>query len=136
MKRIVTRIGILVAGVGLLIGAAEAIAADRAASPASTPVRAPSAARGRQLFMSVGCVHCHGSQGQGSSAGTRLAPEPLPAPAIAQFIRTTSTTMPAYSEKVLGDADVADIAAFLATVPPVKPIDRIPALRALTPPGG
>jgi mono/diheme cytochrome c family protein len=81
--------------------------------------------------MTVGCVHCHGSAGQGSNSGTRLAPEPLPAEAIAAFIRATNTQMPAYSAQVLGDADVADIAAFLRTVPAAKPADAIPALRAL-----
>lgn len=122
-----------------LPGMREAAAADRAerserAAAGQSP--APSAARGRQLYLSVGCVHCHGTQGQGSTAGARLAPEPLPAAALAQFIRATNTTMPAYSEKVLGDADVADIAAFLASLPPPKPVERIPALRDLEGPGG
>jgi mono/diheme cytochrome c family protein len=119
----------IVAGAGLA-GSPPVAAAERvAASPA------PSAARGRQLYLAVGCVHCHGSQGQGSTAGTRLAPEPLPAAAIAQFIRATNTTMPAYSARVLGDAAVADIAAFLATIPAAKPVASIPALRDLRAPG-
>ena len=99
-----------------------------AAEPAS---RAPSAERGRQLFMSVGCRHCHGTDGQGSGAGAKLAPDPLPAEALAAFIRATNTQMPAYSAQVLGDADVADIAAYLRTVKPAKAADSIPALRAL-----
>ncbi len=99
-----------------------------AAEPAS---RAPSAARGKQLYVTVGCVHCHGSAGQGSNAGTRLAPDPLPAAGIAAFIRATNTTMPPYSAEVLSDADVADIAAYLRTIPPAKSPDDIPALRAV-----
>ena len=100
----------------------------QAADPAA---RAPSAERGRQLFMSVGCRHCHGTDGQGSGAGAKLAPDPLPAEALAAFIRATNTQMPAYSAQVLGDADVADIAAYLRTVKPAKAADSIPALRAL-----
>jgi mono/diheme cytochrome c family protein len=100
----------------------------QAAEPAA---RAPSAERGRQLFMSVGCRHCHGTDGQGSGAGAKLAPDPLPAEALAAFIRATNTQMPAYSAQVLGDADVADIAAYLRTVKPAKAADSIPALRAL-----
>lgn len=96
--------------------------------------RKSSATRGKQLYTTVGCVHCHGSAGQGSAAGSRLAPDPMPAEAIAQFIRATNTTMPAYSAKVLSDADVADIAAFLATIPPARPADEIPALRSLAAP--
>ena len=126
MRYLVTNLmAMLVGGAGLL-GAAPLLAAERAA---------PSAVRGWQLYTSVGCVHCHGSQGQGSTAGARLAPEPLPAAAIAQFIRATNTTMPTYSAQVLSDADVADIAAFLATVPAAKPVARIPALRDLQAPG-
>jgi mono/diheme cytochrome c family protein len=126
MRYLVTNLmAMLVGGAGLL-GPAPLMAAERAA---------PSAVRGWQLYTSVGCVHCHGSQGQGSTAGARLAPEPLPAAAIAQFIRATNTTMPAYSAQVLSDADVADIAAFLATVPAAKPVARIPALRDLQAPG-
>ena len=126
MRYLVTNLmAMLVGGAGLL-GAAPLLAAERAA---------PSAVRGWQLYTSVGCVHCHGSHGQGSTAGARLAPEPLPAAAIAQFIRATNTTMPAYSAQVLSDADVADIAAFLATVPAAKPVARIPALRDLQAPG-
>jgi mono/diheme cytochrome c family protein len=105
-------------------GGAVAVAAEPAA-------RQPSAVRGRQLYVTVGCVHCHGTEGQGSTAGAKLAPDPLPAEAIAAFIRTPNTQMPAYSAQVLGDAEVADIAAFLRSLAPPKPADAIPALRAL-----
>jgi mono/diheme cytochrome c family protein len=130
MKTLVTGLLSVVVLLGTLGASNAAVAADSAAA-----APAPSAARGRQLFMTVGCVHCHGTQGQGSTAGARLAPEPLPAAAIAQFIRATNTAMPAYSAKVLSDTDVADIAAFLATVPPAKPVASIPALRELRAPG-
>lgn len=130
MKLLITSLSSLVVALGGLAATNAVVAADRVAAPA-----APSASRGRQLFLSVGCVHCHGTHGQGSNAGTRLAPGPLPAAALAQFIRLTSTTMPAYSAEVLSDADVADIAAFLATIPPARPVASIPALRDLQPPG-
>jgi mono/diheme cytochrome c family protein len=134
MKTIVTPFTAALAVAAALLGALDVAAADRAPRSdrgAAGQSPTPSVARGRQLYMSVGCVHCHGTEGQGSTAGARLAPEPLPAAALAQFIRTTNTTMPAYSEKVLGDADVADIAAFLASLPAPKPVERIPALRDL-----
>lgn len=130
MKSLVTGVLSGIVALGGLFGPGVVTGADRAIAAAG-----PSAARGRQLYLSVGCVHCHGSQGQGSNAGARLAPESLPAEAIAQFIRATNTTMPAYSARVLGDADVADIAAFLATIPPAKPVAGLPALRDLSPPG-
>ena len=126
---LVAVIVVVAAAAPRVASAAEARA--RAGADGGTATRAPSAARGRQLFMTVGCVHCHGSAGQGSNSGTRLAPDPLPAEAIATFIRAPNTQMPAYSAAVLSDADVADIAAFLRTVPAAKPADEIPALRAL-----
>lgn len=111
-----------------------ALLAASATSPAVAAEPVPSAVRGRQLYFAVGCVHCHGSEGQGSTAGARIAPDPLPPAALAAFVRATSTGMPAYGAEVLSDADVADIAAYLRSVPPVKPADAIPALRALKPP--
>ena len=93
---------------------------------------APSAERGKSLYMTAGCKHCHGTVGQGSAAGRQLAPKPLPAAAIAQFIRANGTNMPAYSAALLDDAAVADIAAYLASIPPSPLADSIPALRSLT----
>ncbi len=131
-SRLVVALAVVFSVCTTLAGAADG-ASDPAGNPgapaASSPV--PSAARGRQLFLSVGCVHCHGTQGQGTTAGTRIAPDPLPAEGIAAFIRSTNSQMPVYSAKVLGDGDVADIAAFLRTIPPAKSPDRIPALRGL-----
>lgn len=104
----------------------------------AAPAQEPSAKRGREIYMKTGCYTCHGTVGQGTSAGLKLAPDPLPAEAIANFIRNTDTTapsyaaMPTYSAEVLSDAEVADIAAYLATVPPSKDPDTIPALKGLT----
>jgi mono/diheme cytochrome c family protein len=110
----------------LLLLAAGLAANAGAAEPA------PSAERGKKLYLTAGCKHCHGTVGQGSAAGRRLAPKPLPAAAITQFIRANGTNMPAYSETLLSDAAVADIAAYLSSIPPSAPADGIPALRDLT----
>ena len=91
----------------------------------------PSAARGKQTYMRVGCYGCHGTQGQGSGSGTKLAPDPLPAEAIAQFIRAQQVFMPSYSEKILSDAEVADIAAYLRSIKPSPTPDSISILKAL-----
>lgn len=78
---------------------------------------AQDAERGHELFLSVGCYQCHGTVGQGSGAGARLAPDPLPYEAIRDYIRAPAQVMPPYEENVLSDSDVADIHAYLATVP-------------------
>jgi ubiquinol-cytochrome c reductase cytochrome c subunit len=44
-------------------------------------------------------------------------------------VRTTSRAMPPYREKILSDADLADIHAYLQSIPaPAKP-ETIPLLR-------
>jgi mono/diheme cytochrome c family protein len=100
---------------------------------ASAAEGAPSASRGRTLFLNSGCKHCHGTQGQGTNSGKRLAPNPLPVEAMAQLIRAPGTRMPAYSPNVLSDADIADIAAYLATMLPAKSPDAIAILKDLKP---
>jgi len=89
-----------------------------------------SVARGRQTYTRVGCYQCHGYEAQGG-AGPRLAPGPMPLEAISAFVRGTTGEMPAYGEKVLSDMDLADIYAFLTSVPRPKSPDTIPALRGL-----
>ncbi len=71
--------------------------------------------------MQKGCWQCHGTQGQGAVTGPRLAPEPKPFEALARFVRSSNRNMPPYREAVLSDADLADIYAYLQSVP--KPID-------------
>jgi len=73
-------------------------------------------ARGHRLFLADGCSQCHGTVGQGGP-GLRLAPWPLPAAAIAAYIRDPTGEMPPYASKVVNDADVRDIHAYLASIP-------------------
>ena len=85
------------------------------------------AARGRQLFMADGCYECHGTVGQGG-VGLRLAPSPLPAAVIAAYIHNPGGEMPPYTTKVVSNADVSDIHAYLASVPTPPKVADIPAL--------
>jgi mono/diheme cytochrome c family protein len=89
---------------------------------------AASPEHGKAVFMKMGCWQCHGTVGQGG-AGPRIAPDPLPYDTLAAFVRTTSRAMPPYREKILSDADLADIHAYLQSIPaPAKP-ETIPLLR-------
>jgi mono/diheme cytochrome c family protein len=89
------------------------------------------AVRGEQTYMRVGCYQCHGSDGYGNEAGPALTPDTLPAVAIAAFIRTSPGRMPVYPEEVLSDAEIADIVAYLKSVPPPPSADSIEILREL-----
>ena len=104
----------LVISLFILVSSGSAYAAD--------------ATRGQHLFMADGCFECHGTVGQGTVAGPRLAPDPLPADAIAQYIHKPAGMMPPYVEKVLGDQDIGDIQAYLASIPQPKKLSDIPLL--------
>ncbi len=91
----------------------------------------PSAERGEDTYMRVGCYQCHGTDGKGSDAGTALTPDPLPPEALANFIRYSPGRMPVYPEEVLSDAEIEDIVAWLETVPPPPEPDSIAILRSL-----
>jgi ubiquinol-cytochrome c reductase cytochrome c subunit len=84
---------------------------------------APSAERGYEIYMRVGCFMCHGTVGQGPVAGARLAPNPLPLEAMRAYIRAPAQVMPPYRENVLSDGDVADIHAYLESIPPAPNLE-------------
>jgi ubiquinol-cytochrome c reductase cytochrome c subunit len=95
----------------------------------STPPAAPqpaapagNATSGRKLFVSAGCYQCHGYEAQGSTAtGPRLGPRPLPFAALSRYVRKPSGQMPPYTTKVVSDTELADIYAFLQSLPPPPP---------------
>lgn len=97
-----------------------------------SPALAASAENGKAAFIQHGCWQCHGTTGQGSimtSGGKRLAPNPLPWEAFAGFVRSTNRAMPPYSEKILSDGDLADIYAYLQSVPKPQDVNAIPLLK-------
>ena len=85
------------------------------------------AENGKRLFMKNGCYECHGTMAQGGT-GPRLAPRPLPAAALTAYVRKPGQGMPPFSAKVMSDAEVADVRAFLATLPEPPPVKDIPLL--------
>jgi mono/diheme cytochrome c family protein len=84
------------------------------------------ATKGKATFLRVGCYECHGTAGQGGT-GPHIGPNPRPLESLVAFLRKP-TGMPAYSPKVLSDADIADIRAYLASVPAPPPVANIPLL--------
>ena len=84
---------------------------------------------GKRVFLKQGCFRCHGTEGQGggSTAGPRLAPDPLPADVLINYVRKPSGQMPPYRNQ-LTDDDLRDIQAYLASIPPPPPVKDIPLL--------
>jgi ubiquinol-cytochrome c reductase cytochrome c subunit len=91
-----------------------------------TLLSAADADNGKKLYATVGCYECHGRVGQGGGAGPKLAPRPIPLQALVAYVRHPSGAMPPYTSKLVTDAQLADIHAFLATIPP--PAKDIPLL--------
>ena len=103
-------------------------------SSAQTPPRpttsapAGSAEAGKKLFVADGCYQCHGYEAQGSSAtGPRLGPRPIAFTAFSRYVRQPTGQMPPYTAKVVSDADLANIYAFIQSRP--EPAKEIPLLK-------
>jgi mono/diheme cytochrome c family protein len=85
---------------------------------------------GKRVFLRAGCYQCHGTVGQGGQAGARLAQTKLPLAAFTSYVRNPAPGgMPPYREKVLSDQDLADIYAYIQSVPPPLPLSSIPLLK-------
>jgi mono/diheme cytochrome c family protein len=89
---------------------------------------AASAERGRTEFLKHGCWQCHGERGQGGVTGFKLAPDPIPFETLQNFVRTTNRNMPPYSEQILSNDDLADIYAYLQSIPKSQDPKNIPLL--------
>jgi mono/diheme cytochrome c family protein len=107
-----------------LLGAQTAGSESKAGSAPSG-----NAQNGRKLFVSYGCYECHDREGQGGAGtGPRLAPKPLPFAALSAYVRHPAGQMPPYTAKVVSDKDLADIYAFLLSIPQPPPVKSIPLL--------
>ena len=103
------------------------------ASSAQSPQRPPTVPggnvdAGKKLYVSIGCYQCHGYEAQGSSAtGPRLGPRSIPFASFSRYVRQPTGQMPPYTAKVLADADLANIYAFVRSQP--EPAKDIPLLK-------
>ena len=108
---------------------------------AQTPAQAPGAAprgnaeNGKKIYVTYGCYQCHGYAAHGGAGGDslrggpRIAPRPIAFPAFSKYVRQPTEQMPPYTQKLASDQDLADIYAWLLTVPEPPPVSSIPQLR-------
>jgi mono/diheme cytochrome c family protein len=82
---------------------------------------AGSAEKGKEVFARTGCWQCHGYEGQGGSAGARVANTALSEEGLIAFVRGTSGAMPPFSTKLISDEELSDVFAYLQSRP--KPAD-------------
>jgi mono/diheme cytochrome c family protein len=125
-------IGVLLAS-GLSVSAAQQ---QTQTPPPGSAARgaAGGAARGKVAFMNAGCYTCHGTVGQGG-AGARLAPKPRAQAGFTAYVRSgrrgwsVAGGMPAYPGSILPDAALADIYAYLMSIPVPQPAAENPLLK-------
>ena len=98
--------------------AACGMAATLGAVAQDTPQGDP--ANGKRIFLRDGCFTCHGRSGQGGAyngPAPILAHTALPFDGFKNQLRNPADDMPAFSTAVLSDQDIADIYAFVQTLP-------------------
>ena len=80
-------------------------------------VSAQDVAAGKKMFNEYTCYGCHGYSGQ-NGPGNRLVPMKLTQQGFTNYLRSPPRPqqMPSYSGKVLSDAQVGDIYAFIKTL--------------------
>jgi len=130
--RLITILTAIFAIAGILLLAHSDVAAQSTGEAPKTAAGAPSgnAQHGKTLYVSDGCYECHGYAAQGGAGtGPKLGPNPIPYAAFSFQVRSPRDEMPPYTSKVLSDADLADVYAFVQSLPqPPKP-DSIALLK-------
>jgi len=90
-------------------------------------------AHGKELFLKYSCYACHGFSGQ-NRPGARLVPMKIAQAGFIAYVRNPPrpNQMPSYSAKAVPDADMADIYAYLKTLPDSAPAAKsIPLLNQI-----
>src|ERR1700751_2720484 len=102
----------LLLGVAVGVGAFATIAAAQDAPQGD-------AGNGKRVYLADGCFPCHGRAGQGGAyngPAPALAKTAMPFEGFKMQIRSPSNDMPAYSEAVMSDKEIADIYAFVQSL--------------------
>jgi len=78
------------------------------------------AANGKRVYLATGCFECHGRSGQGGAfngPAPSLAKTDMPFDGFKAQLRDPANDMPAYSAAVLSDQEIADMYAFVQSLP-------------------
>jgi ubiquinol-cytochrome c reductase cytochrome c subunit len=119
------RVGLWVLLLTFAGGGAQQAAAQSLTEPQGN------AASGAKLYVDRACWQCHGLAAQGGGiAGPRLAGRVQVWAAFSLYVRRPTEEMIPYTAKVLPDQELADIFAWLTSLPPPPDVD---SLRVLSP---
>ncbi len=110
----------------MIVACPAASAQAMKTAPKVNPSPTGDAAIGKRIYSSHGCYDCHGGEGQGSVlTGPRIGPDPIPFPAFVQYLRQPMGQMPPYTAKVISDAELENVYAFLKSLPKPAPAKTI-----------
>lgn len=87
---------------------------------------------GKKRYMSTGCYQCHGVNADGAAlTGPKLSRTALPFDAFMTQLRKPSSDMPPYEAAIVPDQEVADIYAFVKSVPASPDAKSLPLLMGM-----
>jgi mono/diheme cytochrome c family protein len=88
--------------------------------------------KGAAIFVKNGCYQCHGRIGQGTIAGARLMQTKLTQAGFIGFVRNPPpSSMPQFRAQAMSDQELADVYAYIKSIPPPKAAKDIPLLSGL-----
>ena len=110
----------------IILALAATVSVASAQTPALPPTPPPeTVAAGRRAFTDYACYYCHGTVGQGSlpTVGPRIARVSRSLDSFRNYVRRPTGRMSSYPDRVISDAALADIYAYLRSLPePAKPL--------------
>ena len=115
--------------IAVLCGIGAAAQTPASGAPSQVPA-AESVQQGHELYLKYSCYACHGYDGHGG-AGARLVPLAITEARFTAYVRNPRGRMPPYTDRVLSDAQLADLLAYIKSLPASPPADQIPLLNRM-----
>jgi ubiquinol-cytochrome c reductase cytochrome c subunit len=113
---------------GLLVAALVIVAKSSAFAQTPESSLTGNAENGKKLYVTYFCWSCHGSNGRAGGTAPAIAPSTRSGEDLIKYIRKPRGAMPPYTSKSISDREIADIAAFLRTIPKDPDPKTIPLL--------
>jgi mono/diheme cytochrome c family protein len=118
---------------GAAVVAASLCLGGMAGAASAQDAPAGNAAEGKQIYLAAGCYFCHGRSGQGGSMNGPapiLAKTAMPWEGFVNQLRHPMNEMPAYAGSVMPEKQIADIYAFLQSLPgPLPNAEGLPIFK-------
>jgi mono/diheme cytochrome c family protein len=99
---------------------------------AAAVLRPGNAENGKKLYATYYCWACHGSLGRAGGAAPAITPSTRTDMELITYLRKPAGNMPPYTSKVISEQELADIAAYMRSIPSGTPDPKtIPLLQEI-----